>query len=133
MNKQNANLVGKIGSKLKMKGKKQMKVEVDKKEIAKKCLIAFKYLGIDRVEWKKNEWVIDEAYILYLYEKEKQLSKKEEKIIGTKGIIGLLDGTECENIAILFEVLAQVLLVEDKVCYNIDDIIKVVEKWKKNG
>lgn len=103
----------------------------DNKKIAKDVLTAFKLLGVTHCKWEKDKW--EDGYLLYLFIEKGEQSKREIKKDGTQGIFMLLDGTECENIAILFEVLEQILLVEDKICYNIDEVIKVVEKWKKNG
>ena len=100
-------------------------------QIAKNVLTAFKYLGVTSCRWTEDKW--QGGYLLYLFIEKGEQSKREIKKDGTQGIFTVYDGTECENIAILFEVLEQILLVEDKICYNIDEVIKVVEKWKKNG
>lgn len=107
---------------------------LDNKKIAKECLLGFKYIGTEKVKWEIDDWTTDydkTNYLLTLYEPKKELSKKEEKIVGFNNSIITLDGTEGERIAILFEILEQIVEIEDKVLYNIDDIIKVVDKWKK--
>ena len=103
----------------------------DNKKIAKDVLTAFKLLGVTHCKWEEDKW--NGGYLLYLFIEKGELSKREINKDGTQGIFTVFDGAECENIAILFEVLEQILLVEDKICYNIEEVIKVVEKWKKNG
>lgn len=100
-----------------------------KSATAKKTLNALHDLGVESIQWIRDVRFSTEGkdeYVLYMYGKKEEKSKKEEKILGCKGILWCVDGSENEIFEDLFKVLEKVLLTEDKVIYPIEDVIKVV-------
>lgn len=100
-----------------------------KSALAKKMLNALHDLGVESIQWIRDSRFSSEGkdeYLMYMYGEKIELSKKEEKMYGCKGILWCVDGTENKNFEELFKVLEKVLLSEDKVVYPIEEIIKVV-------
>lgn len=111
-------------------------LEVEKK-IAIKCLEGLKLIGTSKVEFVRDKFFEatfnKECYMLYLYEEKKEIPKREEKKLGVKGLFMVLDGTENETLCLLIEMIREILEPQENVYYEIDYLLKVTDKWKKNG